>query len=145
MFKIVLAIGVSCLLIAIFFPWEDKKQPAQYSLYKNEEYYNNLFCTSVGGQREVKHYYKYGSNKKSYIKVDCETTDYVYEGGMDKRSSLDSIQQAFFFSILTKKKPAIVVFDTDGRFGKYEHRLKLVSNRLGVKFNRIKNESLGKN
>ncbi len=72
-------------------------------------------------------------------------TDYVYEGGMDKRSSLNSIQQAIFFSILTKKKPAIVVFDTDKIFGRYEYRLKLVANRLGVKFNRITNESLRKN
>ncbi|SCN46404.1 hypothetical protein BAZMOX_04471_2 [methanotrophic endosymbiont of Bathymodiolus azoricus (Menez Gwen)] len=37
------------------------------------------------------------------------------------------------------------MFDTDGKFGKYEHRVKLVANRLGVKFNWIKNESLGKN
>ncbi len=52
MFKIVLAIGVLCSFIAIFFPWKDKKQLVlQYSLNKNEDYYNNLFCTSVGGQR----------------------------------------------------------------------------------------------
>lgn len=90
MFKIVLALGVSCLLIAIFYPWEGKIQPEKYPLKKNEDYYNDLFCTSLGGQREVKHDYKYGA-KKSYVKVDCETVDYVYEGGMDKRSSLDSI------------------------------------------------------
>ncbi len=144
MFKVIFTLGVSCLLVAIFFPWDSRNQPEKYSPKNNEGYYNDLFCASLGGQREVRHYYKYGT-KKSYIKVDCETKDYVYEGGLDKRSSLDSIQQVIFFSILTKKKPAVIVFDTDNQVGKYEHRIKLVANRLGVKFDRIKNESLGTN
>lgn len=33
----------------------------------------------------------------------------VWEGGLDKRSSLDSIQQALFFSILTGKEPGVVI------------------------------------
>ena len=90
----------------------------------------------MNGKRETKHYYKY-STKQSFIKIDCETESYVYEGGLDKRSSLDSIQQAMFFSILTNKKPAIVVFDTDNIYGKYEYRLKAVADKLKIKFIRI--------
>jgi len=100
---------------------------------KNENYYNDIFCDSVQGKREVEYAYFY-DNKKSYIKVDCETKNYVYEGGKDKRSSLDSIQQVLFFKSLTNKKPAIVIYNTDNQYGKYEHRIKTVAESLGIKF-----------
>lgn len=122
------------ILISVFFSWKNK--PEEFSVNKNEDYYNNIFCDSLNGKRETKHYYKY-STKQSFIKIDCETESYVYEGGLDKRSSLDSIQQAMFFSILTNKKPAIVVFDTDNIYGKYEYRLKAVADKLKIKFIRI--------
>ena len=35
------------------------------------------------------------------IRIDIVTDQYVIEGGLDKRSSLDSIQQAVFASTLT--------------------------------------------
>ena len=53
------------------------------------------------------------------MKVDCETSTTVYEGGLDKRSSLDSLQQALFFSVLTGKRPAVVIYDTDGKEGQF--------------------------
>ena len=96
----------------------------------NESYYNDIFCNKVKGEREVRHYYSGGS----YILVDCETYEYVYEGGKDKRSSLDSIQQAVFSSILTGKKPAVVIFNTDNKIGKYEYRIKSVADKLNIKF-----------
>lgn len=142
MFKILLTITFLYLIIAILYPWEKKRD--QLPIHKNELYYNNLFCESVGGNTEVKHSYQYGS-KRSYIKVDCETKNFVYEGGIDKRSSLDSIQQAIFFSTLTKKKPAIVIFDTNGKYGKYERRIKASADKIGIKFIRVKYESMGKN
>ena len=43
---------------------------------------------------------------------------------LDKYSSLDSIQQALFFAFLTDKKPAVVIYDTDGIKGKIEYRMK---------------------
>ena len=49
--------------------------------------------------------------------MDCETSNYVIEGGLDKRSSLDSLQQALFFSVLTGKVPIVVIYDTDGMVG----------------------------
>ena len=50
------------------------------------------------------------------------TNKYVIEGGLDKRSSLDSIQQAVFASTLSSKESAVAVYDTDGFWGKYEQR-----------------------
>ena len=54
---------------------------------------NQNFCKSKRDKTEPRHYYTYPGGQ-SYIKVDCETPDMVYEGGLDKRSSLDSVQQA---------------------------------------------------
>ena len=72
--------------------------------------------------------------RSGYVKVDCETADTVYEGGLDKRSSLDSIQQALFFSHLTGKKPAVVIYDTDEKIGRFEHRIKTACELAGVEF-----------
>ena len=52
---------------------------------------------------EVRHDYTYLGGQ-SYVVVDCETEDTVYEGGLDKRSSLDSVQQALFFAFLTGQR-----------------------------------------
>ena len=58
----------------------------------------------------------------------------MYEGGLDKRSSLDSVQQALFFASLTGKQPAVVIYDTDGRIGPYEHRIRVACEMVGVRF-----------
>ena len=131
MLKTILFLTLIGALIAVFSHWEDKI--IQSSNKKNEDYYNNIFCLSLKGKRETRHHYKYG-NKRSFIKIDCETAGYVYEGGLDKRSSLDSIQQTIFFAHLTNKKPGIVIFDTDNKYGKYEHRIKTAADNLGIKF-----------
>ena len=94
---------------------------------------NRLFCQSVGGQTETRHYYTYAGGR-SYIQVDCETTTTVYEGGLDRRSSLDSVQQALFFSSLTGKRPSIVIFDTDGIEGQYEYRIRIAAELAGVEY-----------
>ena len=48
------------------------------------------------GDPETRHGYTNASGR-SYAQVDCETNTTVYEGGLDKRSSLDSLQQALLF------------------------------------------------
>lgn len=102
-------------------------------VYANEDVYNDAFCASVGGQTEVRHDYAYPTGE-SYVLVDCETEDTVYEGGKDTRSSLDSIQQALFFAHLTGKEPAVVIYDTDGKRGRFEHRIETVCEMVGVEF-----------
>ena len=102
-------------------------------LAQNEDVYNDAFCASVGGQREVRHNYTFPTGE-SYVIVDCETEGTVYEGGLDKRSSLDSIQQAVFFAYLTGKEPAVVVYDTDGKMGRFEYRIQMACGIVGVEF-----------
>lgn len=94
-----------------------------------EDDYNQHFCQSVGGQTETRHNYPQG-----HVRVDCETTTHVYEGGLDKRSSLDSLQQALFFSHLTGKIPVVVIYDTDGTEGKYEYRIRTACEMAGVEY-----------
>ena len=52
-----------------------------------EDASNASFCSRMG----VRHAYTYPAGKSS-IRVDCETADTVYEGGLDNRRSLDSVQ-----------------------------------------------------
>ena len=94
---------------------------------------NRLFCQSVGGQTETRHYYTYAGGR-SHIRVDCETPTHVYEGGLDKRSSLDSVQQALFAAQLTGKRPAVVVYDMDGWEGRFEYRIRTVCQQSGVRY-----------
>ena len=110
---------------------QSKSSPLSKKL--NEDTYNLAFCSSIGGQTETQHTYQYPGGK-SFVKIDCETSDTVYEGGLDKRSSLDSIQQTLFFSHLTGKQPAVVIYNTDGKFGRYEHRIKMAAEMAGVAF-----------
>lgn len=72
---------------------------------------------------EVVYEYSHAETKTAKIRIDIETDDYVIEGCKDKRSSLDRVQQAVFASILSGKKPAVAIYDTDGKWGKYEHRI----------------------
>ena len=67
--------------------------------------------------------------------VDCETDATVYEGGLDKRSSLNSLQQALFFSVLAGKAPAVVIYyDTDGIEGRFEYRIRTACRKAGVQY-----------
>ena len=58
----------------------------------------------------------------------------VREGGLDKRSSLDSVQQALFASAITEKTPAVVIYDTNGVWGKIEYRVSTAAKIVSVKF-----------
>ena len=112
-----------------------KKKPSNSSTTNSENYFNDLLAKRLSGRREVRLPYSLGaSNSSSYVIVDIETTRYVIEGGLDKRSSLDSIQQALFAAAITGKKPAVAIYDTDQRWGKYEHRIWTAANKIGLKF-----------
>lgn len=110
-------------------PARSPKQPVKSKKRMSEDAYNKIFFDSVGGTTQTKHEYP-----MSHVFVDCETSDSVYEGGLDKRSSLDSLQQAVFFSVLTGKEPVVVIYDTDGKVGKYEYRIMKACEKVGVKF-----------
>ena len=99
----------------------------------SEAEYNRRFCATVNGEMETRHGYTSASGR-SYTQVDCETNTTVYEGGLDKRSSLDSLQQALFFSVLTGKRPAVVIYDTDGKEGRFEYLIRTACQKSGVSY-----------
>ena len=106
--------------------------------FGNEDFFNLKLANHLGGRTEVSYNYDYNINgstpRIASIRIDIVTDEYVIEGGLDKRSSLDSIQQAVFASTLTGKKPAVAIYDTNGSWGKYEHRIYSSAKKLGVKF-----------
>ena len=99
----------------------------------SEDDYNRWFCALVNGETETRHGYS-SAGGRGYVEVDCETGTMVYEGGLDKRSSLDSVQQALFFSHVTGKRPAVVIYDTDGREGRFEYRIRIACRKAGVRY-----------
>ena len=107
------------------------------SMAQDEDAFNESLWHALRGEREVRHYYSYGDGQEGYVIVDCETGSYVIEGGLDKRSSLDSLQQALFFSELTGRDPAVVIHDTDEEIGKYEHRIQASYEKPGILFLRL--------
>ena len=118
------------LLVIILLDLSTTEAIAQHK----EDYYNNLLAERLGGRSEVVYDYDYTPTETSEIRIDIETDDYVIEGGKDKRSSLDSVQQAVFASILSGKKPAVAIYDTDGKWGQYEHRIWIVAKELGIRY-----------
>lgn len=93
-----------------------------------------ILCSFVfSGQVEVSHGYSVGYDLHR-IRVDCETADVVVEVGLDKRASLDSVQQALFASHLTGKAPVVAIIDTDGREGPFELRIKTAARLAGVRY-----------
>lgn len=98
----------------------------------NEASYIAILCGALfSGEPEVVHDFTYPGGAAS-IRVDCENASRVIEFGLDKRSSLDSVQQALFAAEITGKEPVIVVVDRDGAMGRFEWRVALAANAAGV-------------
>ena len=95
----------------------------------------------LGGEPEVRHTYEIDGGKH-YIRVDCETETHVIEVGLDKRSSLDSVQQADFASWLTDKSGKVIIVDTDGYEGAIEYRIDTAARRLGIEYETLSDEFL---
>ncbi len=102
----------------------------------SERSLNEALAQQLGGQTETRHHYFVGG-KRHYISVDIETDDHVIEAGLDRRSSLDSVQQVVFAAIMVRKKPKIIIYDSDGIEGPYEYRIRMVARRLGIAYERI--------
>ena len=115
-----------------------REQPFQSKSTMTEDFFNMRLAQKLGGRNETTHHYFFGldgqNQRSSSIRIDVETENFVIEGGKDTRNSLDSIQQAVFASTVTGKKPAVAIYDTDGVWGKYEHRIWTVSKSLNIRF-----------
>ena len=53
---------------------------------------------------------------------------------LDERGSLDSVQQALFSAHAADKKSTVVIYDTDGKVGQDEHRIKIACDMAEVTF-----------
>lgn len=104
----------------------------------DESVFNTALAKHLGGSTEktVTYHFtdSFGKAASGSIRIDISTSAEVIEGGLDKRSSLDSIQQAIFASNLTGKDPAVAIYDSDGNWGKIEHRIYTVAKSVGVRF-----------
>ena len=111
-----------------------------------EDYYNAQLAAHFGGQTEVIIDFNYGlkgnTTGQASVRIDIVTDQFAIEGGLDKRSSLDSIQQAVFAASQLGLKPAVAIYDTDGTWGKYEHRVWTVAKELGVKYFWVSNNQV---
>ena len=97
---------------------------------QTERYCKEQFCRSVGGITERK--YPYGDG--NHIFIDCDAKRKVYEGGLDKRARLESINRAAFAGHISGKKEAVVIYDTDGREGPYENQIRKAAKRYGIEY-----------
>lgn len=98
-------------------------------------------CSMLGGEAEVRH--KYTIDEGSYsVRVDCETSTHVIEVGLDKRSSLDSAQQAEFFAWVSGKKPMIILVDLDGVEGPIEYQIERATKRFGIEYKAFSDDFL---
>ena len=104
----------------------------------DEKYFNEILSKYLNGRTEVTLAYNFGlpegKSQQANIRIDIETDNFVIEGGLDNRSSLDSIQQAVFASSITKKSPAVAIYDTDGHWGRFEHRVWQAAKKLKIRF-----------
>lgn len=108
----------------------------------SESFYNQKLARCWGGKIETKLYYR----GDDFVRVDIETETHVIEAGLDKRSSLDSIHQVGFFHLLKpQKRPLIIIYDTDGREGKYEYQIRKVSRLFGIAYLSVPTSTLNQN
>ena len=108
------------------------------ALAQSEDSFNQALANHFGRKTEVVFDYDYSKSGNvpvsASIRMDIVTEEYVTEGGLDKRSSLDSLQQAVFASTLSGKKPAVAIYDTNGFWGKYEYRIWAAAKELGIRY-----------
>ena len=86
----------------------------------------------AGGVTETRRTYTYDGGG-SYVKVDCKLIQRCTRGGLDKRNSLDSLQQTLFFSVLTRKAPEVVIYDTNDREERFEYRVRTAYQKARVR------------
>lgn len=102
----------------------------------NEAQIIAVMCAFWGGEPEVSlDYMLHGEARR--VQIDCLTEERAIELGLDKRSSLDSVQQATFAADLADRSPQVVIIDTNGEQGSIEYRIQRAAKLAGVGFNRV--------
>ena len=104
----------------------------------NEDLLGAILCTLVlKGEAEAHHGYENFSNGtlgeySTYF--DCETDTHVYEFGLDKRSSFDSLHQVANAAKISGKTPAIAIIDTNRTEDRFEMQVETAARYFGVEF-----------
>ena len=101
----------------------------------------SILCAMLNGEPEVRHHYEIDEGAH-YVQVDCETETHVIEVGLDKRSSLDSAQQAEFAGWVSGKKPMVIIVDQDGVESSIEFRVRTASKRFGIEYSTVSDDFL---
>lgn len=116
-----------------------EKKPSENEKSYSEKYAEKIKAkTKVTAEREVtREFVTYPRKEKGEVDIDLVIGDYVIEAGLDKRTSLDSIQQALFFSVVTNKKPAVVIYDTDGKEGVCEYRIRKAIEKINEETEKV--------
>lgn len=94
-----------------------------------------ILCAGLlGGEAEVRVPYAIDAGEH-HVRIDCLTDTDAIEVGLDnKRSSLDSVQQALFAADLTGRRPVVVLIDTDGQEDAMQYRIERAARRSDVRF-----------
>lgn len=120
----------------------DTQNPSHVGKIVNELALATIYCVlMLGGETEVRHDFSVGDGT-ARIRVDCETDTQVIEVGWDRRSALDSVQQALFAASLTGKDPAVMLIDTDGHIGPFETRVRTAAAMSDVAFQVVSRDFL---
>jgi hypothetical protein len=86
---------------------------------ENEDYYNRLFCTEMGGQAE------YVLPDRS--RVDCLTNTHAFEADWAQGLKVyESIGQALYYSAETRRQPGILLLIKNKNSERYIRKVKRV-------------------
>lgn len=66
--------------------------------------------------------------------ADCITESHAIEVGLDKRRSLDSVQQTVFAAGLSGRKLMVLIIDRDEVESAIEYRIETTARRFGIAY-----------
>ncbi len=105
--------------------------PVQAKTKHHEKYYQDMWCIQNDGIQEFK-------VKGESVRIDCQTQEYSLEVDFAKKF-YEAIGQSLYYSILTDKKPAVLLILEKKSDEIYLKRLNTVSDKYGIKVYTIKN------
>ena len=105
--------------------------PVQAKIKYHEKYYQDMWCIQNDGIQEFK-------VKDESIRIDCQTEEYSLEVDFAKKF-YEAIGQSLYYSILTGKKPAVLLILEKKSDELYLKRLNIVSDKYNIKVFTVKN------
>ena len=97
--------------------------------FYHEDYYNMKYCNMLGGEFDSRHKVTGATN----VRVDCETSEYAYEGEWATKS-YEAVGQSLWYALVTGKKPGILFYLKSPKHTKYVERAKRTLDSLGIDY-----------